>query len=216
MDRLFGHPPGEIVGTSEARRLKRWAEAFETWLERRERAQGVKVRRWAELAWEELLSFTQKQPWEITRNAVQAWVDAQVREGRSASTIQGRLTAISKFYQTIHEWNEHKYEDHDIWELKYGENEDRGADLGRGIGDALVNPVVGVQRPQPAPRQGDPSALSAKQVAHLLHALRDLVPELPGTWLLVCQSFIAIFLISTIPIIEGAARHFQFSQRFPD
>ena len=130
-------------------RLERWQGAFESWLAERERL-GIRVRRRGELAWGELLAYTRKAPWEIRMNDVQAWAEAQKRDGRSASTIQGRLTAVSKFYEYVIEQE---------FDEEFGEEA------------KTSNPVEGVVRLQPRPRKEDTTTLSPRQVEGLLEAV---------------------------------------------
>ena len=143
------------VGVIEER-LVRWAEAFDTWLAERESQGGVKVRRIGEMAWFELLSFTMTKPWQISTNDVQAWVVSQERGVRCASTIQGRLTAISKFYDYIEGGGLAK-KDHGL----SGEGVVR-------LESEYFNPVKGVSRPQPPPRKCDTTRFSPEQVDRMM------------------------------------------------
>ena len=143
MDELFDGNLCQKTKGSDPGRFAEWRGVFKGWLNELEREQGVKARRKAELAWGELLSFSERAPWEISTREVRGWVEAQVRAGRSASTIQGRITAISKFYKS----------------------EDGAAGM---PGD----PTEGIQRPQPAARKGDTSTLSPGQAKSILQAAR--------------------------------------------
>ena len=146
-DRVIGKIAGEAMKDVDEG-LTCWGSVFETWLIERETL-GRRVRRRGELAWAELLEFSKKAPWKIRTDDVKAWVEAQEREGRSASTIQGRLTAIAKFYEFVNE---------------------RGIDDEFGEGLELANPVDGIERPQPAARKGDTTTLSPRQMEHLLYS----------------------------------------------
>ena len=70
-----------------------WSDAFRLWLG----TKAANTRRSYETAWQELLKFTGKMPWEISSVDVERFV-ASLRDDYAPSTVQQRLAAISSFY----------------------------------------------------------------------------------------------------------------------
>ena len=64
----------------------------------REREYGRNILSISRCAWRDFLGFTQKPPWEAREADVQDWVSALVARGLWPSTINQRLTALTKFY----------------------------------------------------------------------------------------------------------------------
>jgi integrase len=94
---MFGEQAYAMQATV-GERLLRWAEAFEAWLAEREANFGRSTRSMAQVGWREFLAFLGKPPWEVTERDVLAW--EHKLEGRQLrpSTINQRITALSKFY----------------------------------------------------------------------------------------------------------------------
>jgi integrase/recombinase XerD len=72
-----------------------WETAFSLWLASRPSAH---TRRAYHKAWQLFLDFTHKQPPEIGRADVAAWIDFLRLQGLSPETIHQRLAALSSFY----------------------------------------------------------------------------------------------------------------------
>ena len=94
---LFGHQANSMTSLVSDR-LTRWAEAFDIWLDERERSSNRSIRSISHCAWRDLLTFKKKAPWEMQEADVLEWVDALVDRGLRPSTINQRLTALTKFY----------------------------------------------------------------------------------------------------------------------
>jgi integrase len=94
---MFGEQAYAMRATA-GERLMRWAEAFEAWLAEREANFGRSTRSMAQVGWREFLAFQGKAPWEVEERDVLAW--ERELEGRQLrpSTINQRITALSKFY----------------------------------------------------------------------------------------------------------------------
>ncbi len=99
---LFGEQTSRMEGLIGGR-LQGWAEAFEGWLKEREREYGRNILSISRCAWRDFLGFTQKPPWEALEADVQDWVTALVTRGLRPSTINQRLTALTKFYNYCQE-----------------------------------------------------------------------------------------------------------------
>lgn len=80
-------------GTMEQMRV--WAEAFEAWIGSR----AANTQRAYRKAWENLLAFTSKSPWQIGRAEVQDWVKGMRESGLSAATVAQRIAGVSSFYE---------------------------------------------------------------------------------------------------------------------
>lgn len=77
----------------EATDNEKWSDAFSLWLS----SKAGNTRRAYEAAWEQLLDFTGKMPWQMGSADVEAWV-AELRKHYSESTVQQRLAAVSSFF----------------------------------------------------------------------------------------------------------------------
>ncbi len=94
---IFGDQANSMASLV-SERLTRWAEAFDTWLDEREHLKNRNMRRIAHCAWRDFLTFNKKAPWETDEADVLEWVEALVERGLRPSTINQRLTALTKFY----------------------------------------------------------------------------------------------------------------------
>jgi integrase len=97
MRMMFGEQAYPMRATA-GERLMCWAEAFEAWLAEREANFGRSTRSMAQVGWREFLAFNAKPPWEVEERDVLAW--ERELEGRQLrpSSINQRITALSKFY----------------------------------------------------------------------------------------------------------------------
>jgi site-specific recombinase XerD len=73
-----------------------WAQAFELWLESKLSAHTRLAYR---KAWQMLLLFSGKMPWELEQDDLLKWVQAMQRRGYRNSSIRLRLSAIRSFYR---------------------------------------------------------------------------------------------------------------------
>jgi integrase len=111
MRMMFGEQAYAMQATA-GERLLRWAEAFEAWLAEREANFGRSTRSMAEVGWREFLAFLSKPPWEVKERDVLAWEHKLEEQQLRPSTINQRITALSKFYDFCAErgvdqaWNE--------------------------------------------------------------------------------------------------------------
>lgn len=71
----------------------KWSNAFSHWLG----SKAENTRRAYEAAWEELIDFTEKMPWEMSSADIEDFI-ADLRKHYAKSTIQQRLAAISSFF----------------------------------------------------------------------------------------------------------------------
>ena len=75
-----------------------WVRQFELWLESpKRRAPGTQ--RAYRSAWQALLGYTGKMPWQITKSDVAEWGIAMREHGLGDCTIQQRIAAVSSFYR---------------------------------------------------------------------------------------------------------------------
>jgi len=82
--------------------MQAWATEFENWLQQPRRSNPNTQRAYRK-AWEGLLRFTDKMPWQITKSDVAGWMAAMRETGEqgrplSEATVQQRLAGISSFY----------------------------------------------------------------------------------------------------------------------
>jgi integrase len=94
---LYGEEAEGKVNPDE--RLRRWAEAFDDWLEYRGTRFSRKIGAASHKAWAEFLAITRKAPWEVEVEDVEAFIEALRGKGLRASTILGRLAGINRFYE---------------------------------------------------------------------------------------------------------------------
>lgn len=88
---------GRVDSGYSAWDLKRtWVDAWDLFLASRK---SENTRRAYRKAWEILLAWTEKAPWEIDRTDLFAWVDMMHQVGLADATIQLRVAAISAFFQ---------------------------------------------------------------------------------------------------------------------
>jgi site-specific recombinase XerD len=80
--------------------LQQWEEAFTLWLGSR-RAENT--RRNYRMAWQQLLQYTGKQPWEIRKSDLARWMSDMQAHGLAGSTIQLYLAAVSSFYRYVNQ-----------------------------------------------------------------------------------------------------------------
>jgi site-specific recombinase XerD len=99
---LFGDEAEEALNPDE--RLRRWAEAFDAWLEERRTQFSPNVGPDSHKAWAEFLAFTRKAPWEVRVEDVEAYIEALEGKGLQAGTIQKRLTGLKKFFKYCQEY----------------------------------------------------------------------------------------------------------------
>ena len=81
------------VEFQELSQNQKWSNAFGHWLN----SKAENTRRAYEAAWEELLDFTEKMPWEMSSADIEDFID-DLRKRYSKSTVQQRLAAISSFF----------------------------------------------------------------------------------------------------------------------
>lgn len=72
---------------------EKWTEAYGYWLD----SKSDNTRRAYETAWEELMDFTGKMPWEMGSADIEAFV-GYMRQQHAKSTVQQRLAAVSSFF----------------------------------------------------------------------------------------------------------------------
>src|SRR3990170_2990108 len=142
---LYGDEGGE--GQAMGERMRRWGEAFETWLEERKTRFSPNVGKEAYNAWEDFLGFTQKPPWEVRVEDIEVYVEALKKRGLSIGTIHKRLTGLAKFYKHCQE---------------------RGIEAECG---GVFNPVAGASRPR-LTQYEKANFLSEEEEAALLEAIR--------------------------------------------
>jgi integrase len=94
---MFGEQAYAMQATA-GERLLRWAEAFEAWLAEREANFGRSTRSAAQVGWREFLAFQGKPPWEVEERDVLAWEKELEGKRLRPSSINQRITALSKFY----------------------------------------------------------------------------------------------------------------------
>jgi site-specific recombinase XerD len=94
---MFGEQAYAMQATA-GERLLRWAEAFEAWLAEREANFGRSTRSMAQVGWREFLTYLGKPPWEVKERDVLAWEHQLEGQQLRPSTINQRITALSKFY----------------------------------------------------------------------------------------------------------------------
>jgi integrase len=82
-----------------SKRLLRWSQAFNNWLEFRYKRSKVRVTNAQKLAWREFLELSLKMPWEMTGDDVQAYLDSLAARGLENISIRGKLMMLSSFYQ---------------------------------------------------------------------------------------------------------------------
>jgi site-specific recombinase XerD len=75
-----------------------WAQAFESWLEEKG---SDNTRNAYRRAWQRLLGFAQKMPWELQRGDLLRWVDDMQQAGHSHNSIRLRLAAVRSFYRDM-------------------------------------------------------------------------------------------------------------------
>ncbi|NMC84316.1 MAG: tyrosine-type recombinase/integrase [Anaerolineaceae bacterium] len=73
-----------------------WGDAITLWLQSR---RSDATRRAYAKALEDLLTSTNRLPWEVTRTDVHRWVNEMETRGNAPATVAQRLAAISSFYQ---------------------------------------------------------------------------------------------------------------------
>ena len=83
---------------ADGERLRRWAEAFDAWLDQREAQFNPKLRKASKRAWRSFLSFVGKVPWEVDEGDGLAWTKYLQEQGRTKITIGHKLTKLSKFF----------------------------------------------------------------------------------------------------------------------
>ena len=94
VDIIVGRAPG---GGYTAWDLERaWLDAWDLFLASRK---SENTRRAYTKAWQILLAWTERAPWEIDKTDLFAWVDEMRQSKLSDATIQQRVAAISSFYQ---------------------------------------------------------------------------------------------------------------------
>lgn len=86
--------PVEIRQGGEADRMGAWALAFESWKTRI----APSTARSYEQAWEDILAYAGKLPWQIGRADVANWVAEMAERGLAETTRNLRVAAISSFY----------------------------------------------------------------------------------------------------------------------
>ena len=93
MENLLTVKKSEKLDVREANTNEKWANAFNLWLS----SKSGNTRRAYQLAWEMLMDFTGKMPWEMGSADIEAWA-AQLRSQHAESTVQQRLAAVSSFF----------------------------------------------------------------------------------------------------------------------
>lgn len=93
MESLLNVKQAERIEVREATTNEKWANAFGLWLSNK----AGNTRRAYEAAWEALMDFTGKMPWEMGSADIEAWA-AELRSQHAESTVQQRLAAVSSFF----------------------------------------------------------------------------------------------------------------------
>jgi site-specific recombinase XerD len=75
-----------------------WAQAFESWLAG---WTSQNTRTAYRMAWQRLLCFTDKMPWDLERADLLRWVESMQQAGDSNNSICLRLSAIRSFYKDL-------------------------------------------------------------------------------------------------------------------
>ncbi|HPL70343.1 MAG TPA: tyrosine-type recombinase/integrase [Brevefilum sp.] len=140
------------VDFQEASINEKWSSAFALWLS----SKSGNTRRAYEMAWEQLLDFTGKMPWEMGSADVETWV-GELRKAYSESTVQQRLAAVSSFFSYAR--------------LQY-------MDIVDGVEVPLYryNPAKAVNRPKVQP-YGKAHPLTIEDVRALLNAIPRTGPQ---------------------------------------
>lgn len=79
-------------------RLRRWAQAFETWLEARCSRYHRTVGLLTHQAWREFLALSAKAPWEVEAEDVNAYVRTLEARGVRPKTVANLLAPLGSFY----------------------------------------------------------------------------------------------------------------------
>ena len=93
MESLLRVKEAQRLDVHEATINDKWSNAFGLWLS----SKAGNTRRAYEMAWEMLMDFTGKMPWEMGSADIEAWA-AELRSAYSESTVQQRLAAVSSFF----------------------------------------------------------------------------------------------------------------------
>jgi integrase len=86
-------------GAAAGERMRRWAEAFEGWMEERRTRFSLRVGPLSYTAWQEFLAFIRRPPWEARTADVDAYLESLKKRKLRPATMKSRLTALSKFYE---------------------------------------------------------------------------------------------------------------------
>ena len=144
---LFGER-AEMALRGASERLRRWARAFEDWMEERERNYKPVTSKQARLAWQRLLRHSGKMPWELERADIEQHADWMQAEGHAATTIYNNLGILASFYR----WCSERQIDPEC--------------------EAGFNPAAGAQRPKTQRYEGA-KLLSLEEAERLLGALKQ-------------------------------------------
>jgi integrase len=87
----------------DGKRMERWAQPFEDWLEERRTRFSPKLANASYLAWREFLASTAKAPWEVGVEDVESHIAELEKRGLRPGTIVDRLASLSKFYDYCQE-----------------------------------------------------------------------------------------------------------------
>ena len=128
-------------------RLRRWAEAFQAWMEERRARFCPTTGRGSYNAWREFLTLTRKPPWEATVADVEAYAETLQKRKLRPATIFDRLSRLAQFYA-------------------YCQANGIDAECGAGF-----NPAAGVRKPK-IERYQTANYLSQKEESALLEAIR--------------------------------------------
>ncbi len=130
-------------------RMSMWAEAMQLFLASRK---AEATRRSYESSWKDLLSYSEKMPWQIGRDDVQRWVDG-MRGRVSQETINLRVAGISSFYAFV-------MNDYEITQVD-----------GRKARLTDYNPAAARSLREKTQPYGKATALSVKETQALLRAI---------------------------------------------
>jgi integrase len=82
-----------------SRRLKKWARAFDGWIDERTRFYQKAAVRFSRNVWRKLVRQCGKMPWELKREDIEAYIAWMEGEGYARGTITRSVELVSSFYQ---------------------------------------------------------------------------------------------------------------------
>jgi len=97
MELLFGEA-AETAQRGASRRLRRWAGAFEQWLEALQAGFKPSSQRQALLAWRRLLRQSHQMPWELQKEDINQHAQWMLEDGYSSATVSNAIGYFEHFY----------------------------------------------------------------------------------------------------------------------